>query len=225
MSSLQEGDSAHEVQSYRQYYFSPETQYTPRYRDGRARDMGRGTQRFLSPLHHVKAYEGGFLARSKSSSSYVGFDTFIRIAVQSKTLPVPVGTTPSPALWALKGTQKSRAPTVTIRSEDRESDAHRRLLCAQCKALITDRKTQIEAAGSHEHTCTNPHGFAYRIGCFAAAPGCIAIGRAESYWSWFPGYSWQLVLCRACHAHLGWHFRAASSAFYGLILDRLIPET
>ena len=99
----------------------------------------------------------------------------------------------------------------------------RALLCAQCEYPITSDRERIQIRDRHEHTCTNPHGFAYRIGCFRKAWGCLGLGAPESYWSWFPGYSWQLALCRSCHGHLGWMFRAAADRFYGLILDRLIP--
>lgn len=108
--------------------------------------------------------------------------------------------------------------------EERVDRARRRqLLCARCLLPVTDDEARFEALGRHEHVCANPHGFAYHIGCFTTAPGCVGIGPEESYWSWFPGYSWQLALCRGCHGHLGWRFRAAASIFYGLILDRLLP--
>jgi hypothetical protein len=105
-----------------------------------------------------------------------------------------------------------------------ERVSRQRLLCAQCRLEITSDEARIEVAGQHEHTCANPHGFAFHIGCFASAPGCAGVGRAETYWSWFPGYSWRLVLCRGCHAHLGWLFAAGGARFYGLILDRLVRD-
>lgn len=128
-------------------------------------------------------------------------------------------------IWALKG-DRTGDRTADIDAERDSGDGRdpRRLVCVRCQLPITSEHARIEVLGQHEHTCTNPHGFAYRIGCFAAAPGCVGVGQPESFWSWFPGYSWQLVLCRACHAHLGWLFRAADSGFHGLILDRLAPE-
>ncbi|MCG8423412.1 MAG: cereblon family protein [Proteobacteria bacterium] len=130
-------------------------------------------------------------------------------------------------LWALKDRDRARTrdEQEQVDSEDSAGKTRRRILCGRCEFSITGEEERIEIAERHEHTCTNPHGFAYRIGCFAQAPGCIGIGRTETYWSWFPGYSWQLVLCRACQTHLGWLFRAASTGFYGLILDRLITES
>lgn len=68
----------------------------------------------------------------------------------------------------------------------------------------------------------NPHGIAFEIGCFARAPGSFSVGPREHQFSWFPGYTWQLSACRACHGHLGWRFQAAERYFLGLIFDRLI---
>ncbi len=130
----------------------------------------------------------------------------------------------SPVRWALTGQKRGADSRREVADEKSHRATRRRLLCAHCELPITSEEERIEVAERHEHICTNPHGFAYRIGCFAVAPGAAGIGRAESFWSWFPGYSWQLVLCRGCHSHLGWLFRAASTGFYGLILDRLVPE-
>ena len=54
----------------------------------------------------------------------------------------------------------------------------------------------------------------------AEAAGCSEVSDPSSYWSWFPGCSWQVSLCRRCSAHLGWRFSGAAR-FYGLIVDRL----
>jgi hypothetical protein len=74
--------------------------------------------------------------------------------------------------------------------------------------------------GAHEHTFMNPAGVRYTVGCYASAPGCIAEGERSAVWTWFPGYAWQIELCRSCGTHLGWSFHGAS-VFYGLIVDRL----
>lgn len=77
--------------------------------------------------------------------------------------------------------------------------------------------------GRHEHSVRNPHELAFRIGCFADAPGCAQRGPATRAWSWFPGYSWQVAVCAGCHVHLGWRYRGADpESFYGLILNRLV---
>ena len=95
------------------------------------------------------------------------------------------------------------------------------LRCAACDHPITERAYRSEMAGAHEHTFVNPGGFDYRIGCFAAAPGCAYQGATESAFSWFPGWSWQIAVCARCRTHLGWIYRLAHQQFHGLILAAL----
>lgn len=99
----------------------------------------------------------------------------------------------------------------------------RGLVCAACEHEITDDAQRIDMAGAHEHTFINPAGRQFRIGCFAAAPGCATRGAEESAFSWFPGWGWQVALCARCGAHLGWGYRNAAGRFWGLILSALRP--
>jgi hypothetical protein len=88
---------------------------------------------------------------------------------------------------------------------------------------VTDRRSRIAVDGGHAHGFVNPQGHVFQIGCFAAAPGCLPVGATSDYWTWFPGYAWQVVVCRSCTQHLGWRFRGgAGGDFYGLILARLV---
>jgi hypothetical protein len=96
------------------------------------------------------------------------------------------------------------------------------LVCAQCRNLVTSRASAISMGGSHAHSFANPHGFEFRIGCFADAPGCREVGEESAYWTWFPGFTWRVSLCRNCGEHLGWLFRSPDARFFGLILDHLI---
>ena len=96
-----------------------------------------------------------------------------------------------------------------------------RILCANCGNPITHRDERIEASGSHTHTCSNPHGFVFLIGCFRAAPGCRCEAFATAEHSWFSGYRWSIAYCAQCDRHLGWRFSASADEFHGLILDRL----
>ena len=101
----------------------------------------------------------------------------------------------------------------------------RPILCRRCGAAVTSTGARIEVCGLHEHTCENPHGWVYRIGCFAVAEGCVPVSDPSSEWSWFPGWRWQIVHCRGCGEHLGWRFVRHDGSFHGLILDRLVEET
>jgi hypothetical protein len=86
---------------------------------------------------------------------------------------------------------------------------------------VTTTAARIEAGGGHEHTFVNPHGIRYHIGCFATAAGCVPVGEPSAYWTWFPGHTWRIEVCRNCREHLGWLFESADSEFHGLVLDRL----
>jgi hypothetical protein len=95
------------------------------------------------------------------------------------------------------------------------------LRCAACGHRITDRAYRAERGGAHEHVFVNPAGFSFRIGCFVAAPGCAQVGTTSEAFSWFPGWTWQVVVCGSCRIHVGWIFRCAGEQFHGLIVAAL----
>lgn len=106
--------------------------------------------------------------------------------------------------------------------QPRLDDDGGRLCCSACRAPVTSTAQRSAQAGRHAHERMNPEGLVFRIGCFAAAPGCVIIGRPSSHWTWFPGFRWRVALCGRCGAHLGWHFGdGGGNGFFGLILDRL----
>ncbi len=119
----------------------------------------------------------------------------------------------------------SYAPGVAKETPESARDAgvtdDEALRCAVCDHKITERALRIEMAGGHEHTFVNPHGIAFVIGCFAAAPGCVYLGTTEQAFSWFPGWTWQVAACRQCRTHVGWIYRLAGQQFHGLILAAL----
>jgi len=123
------------------------------------------------------------------------------------------------ANWDQIERQLQKANATTVKQRD---DEDKRLYCAHCGRPITDQNQRIPVQGGHEHTFTNPHGLVFRIGCFAAAPGCAQTGMLTEEWTWFRGYLWQVALCRGCGNHLGWRYRDyGGEGFYGLILPRL----
>jgi len=110
---------------------------------------------------------------------------------------------------------------ITARKEKPKTAPERRLVCGSCGYPIARESDRTTIDGDHAHTCTNPHGVAFHIGCFSEAGGCKAVGPSTGEFSWFAGYVWTVAVCRHCDAHLGWLFRSASNRFFGLILDRL----
>ena len=52
------------------------------------------------------------------------------------------------------------------------------------------------------------------------APGAAPAGGASDEFTWFPGYSWRIALCRDCGRHMGWQF-LGDDDFFGLIKTHL----
>lgn len=113
---------------------------------------------------------------------------------------------------------ESRAPRAT---EETRGEERRVVRCAACDHALTDENARTEKDGKHRHDFVNPSGLAFRIACYRDAPGCVEIGEAETFWSWFSGYSWRIASCAECAAHLGWSYRGRDDAFFGLIVDRI----
>jgi len=127
---------------------------------------------------------------------------------------------------------RARGPREEQRVRTRrraEADSPRddeKLLCAACGHAITRRRHRTSVNGAHHHTCTNPHGLVFDIGCFSEAPGCAETGNPTYEWTWFQGFMWRLALCGGCGAHMGWGYRTESGdGFYGLILERIVAPS
>jgi len=130
----------------------------------------------------------------------------------------------SDAVIILRGLSEAPGETRHMSAEDEkqhEDERERVLLCKTCSAEITKSKQRISRAGKHLHTFFNPAGIVYEIGCFKRAPGCLPHGQISSDFSWFGGYSWQIVFCGVCHDHLGWFYDSGEDSFFGLITNRL----
>ena len=95
------------------------------------------------------------------------------------------------------------------------------LRCVVCEQRITERGYRSEMAGAHEHVFVNPAGYSFVVGCFVAAAGCVHVGTPSAEFAWFPGWTWQVAICRGCRAHVGWMFRCGSEQFHGLIATAL----
>lgn len=120
-----------------------------------------------------------------------------------------------------------RRPSSPAVAESQAGDRTRagagaRLACRRCLSVVTDASQRIAVGGAHAHHFVNPHGVEFDVGCFADASGCVTVGEASTYWSWFPGFAWLVEVCALCGTHLGWLFLSPDALFHGLILDRLV---
>jgi hypothetical protein len=126
--------------------------------------------------------------------------------------------------WKLLEKQGSEGERKGLpdQAPEEEADGEKVLVCRQCGQHITDESRRVSIDGAHRHTFANPHGHVYDICCFDSAVGCFGTGPASEEFSWFRGYSWQIVICTGCLTHLGWFFISSGGHhFFGLIEDRL----
>ncbi len=99
------------------------------------------------------------------------------------------------------------------------------LLCSTCLTRITWKDASTIVNGAHKHVFVNPSGLVFEVGCFYKTVNLSGLGPVTSEFTWFPGYSWQTVLCSTCDSQMGWIYHAGDgSVFFGLILDRLVES-
>ena len=113
-----------------------------------------------------------------------------------------------------------QASNYALEDVETIDEQERAIRCAACGARVTHERERLTMNGAHEHEFMNPAALRFVVQCFGSAPGCASEGERSSVWSWFPGFAWQIEICRACGTHLGWSFHGART-FYGLISDRL----
>lgn len=123
-----------------------------------------------------------------------------------------------------EGDKPARTPrsSTDARVRPGRDEADRSLVCVRCRRPITTAADRIEVDGLHEHTQINPHGFIWSFGCFARAPGCVAVGAPSREFAWFAGHAWQIADCGGCRLHLGWLFSSPERHFHGLIVGRVV---
>lgn len=95
------------------------------------------------------------------------------------------------------------------------------LCCRDCGHRITKEAWLVVRAGNVAHRFRNPAGQAFHLRCFGNAPGATPTGPTSDFFTWFPGYAWQMALCGDCRTHLGWRYGSDSATFWGLITDKL----
>ena len=125
-------------------------------------------------------------------------------------------------MGTLVAEQNVRPDEAKSESRLMEADDERLLLCAKCGHGIASPGARFEQAGKLVHTCVNPSGIVFTLGCFRDAPGCAILEPPSFEFSWFSGYAWRIALCANCGEHLGWRFDGKVDGFYGLILAKLV---
>lgn len=119
-----------------------------------------------------------------------------------------------------QGLDPKLAQIVDEKSQEKKGYVY----CAMCSHIISHQDNATEINGSHQHQCTNPHGFVFDIDCYSDALGCAISGESTHADSWFAGYMWVFANCTECSQHLGWLFENDQNHFYGLIRDRIQSE-
>jgi len=118
-----------------------------------------------------------------------------------------------------RDTPKEAAPE---RESERAVDQERVVRCRRCDGTVARSTDAIAVDGKHLHRFVNPSGVEFDVRCFGDARGCSPSGDASTFFSWFPGHAWRVVVCARCGVHLGWRFEGAGSVFHGLIVDRIV---
>ncbi|MCB2170099.1 MAG: hypothetical protein KQI78_20750 [Deltaproteobacteria bacterium] len=147
------------------------------------------------------------------------------MCIEETTPNPPFSASPLPTMVWLKTPATPEKGDDTAPGSDVQAEAveERLILCRECLFPITREEDQSAMEGGQQHTFANPAGIVFTIGCFSAAEGCAPVGPSSDEFTWFPGFTWRVGICRGCLAHLGWYFSAPSgTAFWGLILDHLI---
>jgi hypothetical protein len=119
-----------------------------------------------------------------------------------------------------RGTAVARPGALDL--EDPEAAWH----CAVCDLEISGARHAfgMRASGSTQ-VFPNPLGQMKVIVTVKAATNWVGVGGPTADFTWFDGYTWQVIVCAGCRAHLGWRYEAEVGleppTFFGLLADAL----
>jgi len=71
---------------------------------------------------------------------------------------------------------------------------------------------------------TNPNGAEFQVANFAAATGIKLHGKPSFDHSFYPPYSWQIMSCGKCQAHLGWKFQKKGARVLDKVEDKMVCD-
>ena len=142
--------------------------------------------------------------------------------VQGVTAPLTTDDMQAPLELLKTKDDRSSASSDPESTTGQYPDSSRSTLrCAACETVVADERDVFSmSAEGPVGAFVNPAGFLHEIVTVRAAVGLRLMGHAVEKDSWFAGYSWTIVICASCMAHLGWRFDAVEqqrpSVFWGL---------
>jgi len=102
-----------------------------------------------------------------------------------------------------------------------------RLLCRCGHNVSTREQVFVMSNQGASGNYVNPNGYNHEMLTVKKCWSISTQGEPEAAYSWFPGYTWQIINCPECWAHLGWCFRATIDSFkprmfYGLTKSAIV---
>ncbi|KGN62799.1 protein cereblon isoform X2 [Cucumis sativus] len=103
--------------------------------------------------------------------------------------------------------------------------------CKNCKTVIAKHSDMLVMPNEGPFGAyVNPHGYVHEIMTLYRANGLALRGRAQTEYSWFPGYAWTISICATCETQLGWLFTATNrnlkpKSFWGIRCSQLADAT
>src|SRR5688572_15867562 len=94
--------------------------------------------------------------------------------------------------------------------------------CAACRTEVSrPDAVRVVAEGGPRHTFPNLGGVVFEIVTVDWSTNLVPASAPYAEWSWFPPYTWTVVLCAGCGTHLGWRYDATCDppVFWALIIE------
>ncbi|XP_026740508.1 protein cereblon-like [Trichoplusia ni] len=104
------------------------------------------------------------------------------------------------------------------------------LCCTSCQTEIARREHIFAMSSEGVHSnYTNLGGYMHDILTVRQTSNVQLSGAPSAEYSWFPGYTWTVLLCNTCMAHIGWRFQAEKRSlrpqrFFGLCRNYVQPR-
>ncbi|MEE2904697.1 MAG: cereblon family protein [Myxococcota bacterium] len=101
--------------------------------------------------------------------------------------------------------------------------------CARCRQQLADTSSIFSLAGQPTHNAfANPAGFLRVVITFESVRNYTEEGHVTKDFTWFAGYSWQVIYCQSCKSHLGWKYHSNTQGtpnlFYGLLQTAILVD-